>query len=293
MTNKTMTPESRYLIELAQQITAPYTNLPTLRAAMITGSAAKGLADRYSDIDMTMYYADQLPPKEAFDDIRVGLGGSDIRWTIGDHASGGFAEAFGLHGIEVQIGHTLIDKWEETIDFVHSTKEVATSAQKALEGTLACLPLYGDEVINRWKARIATYPDALAQAMVEKNLHFFAIWGLEPHFRTRDAAIWYHEILVETAQKLVGILAGLNRLYFTTFQFKRQRRFIDQMAIKPTRFADRLDALFTADLAPALEELEALVSETVALVETHMPEVDTSAATARKGWRQQPWQMVG
>ncbi len=288
-----MTPESEYLIQLAKKITAPYTNLPTIKSVMITGSAAKGLSDDYSDIDMTMYYEEQLPDEDVLDAIRTGLGGSERRWVIGDRSAGSFAEAYGLCGIEVQIGHTLIDKWEETITYVHSAEDVDTHAQKAMEGTLACQALFGEVLIDKWKAQIAAFPPELGKAMVEKNLQFFPVWGLEPHFRTRDATIWYYQILVETAQRLVGILAGLNQLYFTTFQFKRQRRFIEQMAIKPDNFAERLDGLFTAVLSDALPQLEALVSETIALIETHMPEVDTSKAKARIGWRQEPWEMEG
>lgn len=285
-----MTPESQYLIQLAEQITSPYTKLPTLKAAMITGSAAKGLADVYSDIDMTMYYAGVLPDEETLAAIRTNLGGSERRWLIGDPTAGSFAEAYELYGIEVQIGHTLIDKWEETIAFVHSGTDADTSAQKALEGTLACRAIYGQTHIEQWQQQIAAFPPALAQAMVEQNLHFFAIWGLEPHFRTRDATIWYHQILVETAQRLVGILAGLNHLYFTTFQFKRQHRFIGQMTIKPDNFAERLDNLFRLGLPETLSEVETLVGETIALVETHMPTVDTSKAKARLGWRQHSWE---
>lgn len=286
-----MTPESEYLIQLAEQITIPYTELPTLRAVMITGSAAKGIADVYSDIDMTMYYDGELPEDEVLDAIRTELGGGERRWFLGDRSEGGFAEAYGLNGIEVQIGHTLIDQWEATIAEVQSAADVDSSAQKALEGTLVCKALYGEPYLNHWKAQIAAFPPELAQAMVEKNLQFFAVWGLEPHFRTRDATIWYYQILVETAQRLVGLLAGLNRLYFTTFQFKRQGRFFDEMTIKPDNFASRLESLFAAELSQSLNELEALVTETLDLVESHMPEVDTTAARRRLGWRQQPWAM--
>ena len=287
-----MTPESEYLIQLAQKITKPYTKLPTLKSAMITGSAAKGLADKYSDIDMTMYYEDQLPDEESLATIRTGLGGGERRWVIGDRDTGSFAEAYGLHGIEIQIGHTLIKNWEETIAFVHSAEDVETTAQKAMEGTLACHALYGEAYIDKWKAQIGAFPPELGKAMIEKNLQFFAIWGLEPHFRTRDAMIWYHQILVETTQHLVGVLAGLNQLYFTTFQFKRQGRFIEQMELKPDNFATRVNALFSAELSDALLEIEALVGETVALVEAHRPDVDTSNAKKRLGWRQESWEQV-
>ena len=287
-----MTPESKYLIALATELTEPYTKLPTFKAAMITGSAAKGLADRYSDIDMTMYYGSELPADDELNRIRHGLGGTDRRWVIGGRDEGSFATAYGLHGIEIQIGHTLISAVEETIKMVHSGEDVDTPSQKAMEGTLACIPLFGDEVIIGLQEKIEIFPDSLAQAMVEKNLRFFAAWGLEHHFQTRDATIWLHQILVECCQRLVAVWAGLNRTYFTTFQFKRQGRLIESMALKPQQAAERLDRLFSAELSPMLADLEALVAETIDLVEKHMPEVNTEQAKARIGWRHQPWKIL-
>ncbi|WP_243147284.1 hypothetical protein [Scytonema sp. UIC 10036] len=40
-----------------------------------------------------------------------------------------------------------------------------------------------------------------------------------------------------------------------------------------------------------INELEALVRETVELVEIHMPQVDTSSARRKLGWRQEPWKL--
>ena len=64
-----MTPESEYLLNLARRNLQPYLKLPQLRAAMVTGSAALGLSDRYSDIDMTLYY-DALPTEEELNQAR-------------------------------------------------------------------------------------------------------------------------------------------------------------------------------------------------------------------------------
>ena len=128
--------------------------------------------------------------------------------------------------------------------------------------------------------------------MVKKYLAFFPIWGLEPHFRTRDATVWRYQVLVEAAQNIVGILAGPNGLYFTTFQFKRMGRFLNQMTVAPVDLATRLERLFQADSPTALAELETLVSETIVLVETYLPTVDTAKAKRRLGWRQSEWQPV-
>ena len=168
----------------------------------------------------------------------------------------------------------------------------ATPLHKALSGTLDCIPLYGDELIYKWKAAAADYPDALAKAMVDAHLKFFPLWGLQGRLLSRDSALWRQDSLVEAAQNILGILAGLNRLYYSTFQFKRMRRFVGRMRIAPHDLASRIESLFTLESQYAAELLESLVRETLDLVKIHMPEVDTTAAAKRLGWRQQPWTPV-
>lgn len=287
-----MSDASTYLLDLATKITQPYTQLPTIRAAMVTGSVAKGVADYYSDIDMTYYYQDVLPDEEVLHQIREAHGGSDRKWTLGNREDGSFAEAFHLYGIEIQIGHTTITSWEKSIAEVLDNHTVDTPLHKAMEGTLNSIALFGKPLMDQWKAQIGNFPDGLAQAMVKHNLQFFPVWGLESHFRTRDATVWYFQTMVESAQKIIGILAGLNRLYFTTFQFKRMARFFDQMALKPDHIYQRMEGLFVSDRSTAVAALEALVAETIALIETHMPQIDTSKAKARIGWQQETWEPV-
>ncbi|WP_228052291.1 hypothetical protein [Nodosilinea sp. LEGE 07298] len=41
---------------------------------------------------------------------------------------------------------------------------------KGMSGTLNGIPLYGEPLIQQWKARIADYPNGLAQKMVEHYL---------------------------------------------------------------------------------------------------------------------------
>jgi hypothetical protein len=85
------------------------------------------------------------------------------------------------------------------------------------------------------------------------------------------------------------VLAGLNRLYYSPFQFKRLRRFTARMAIAPVDLADRCDALLRAETSAAVAQVEGLVQETVFLVQAHMPQVDTSTVQQRLGWRQRAW----
>jgi len=86
------------------------------------------------------------------------------------------------------------------------------------------------------------------------------------------------------------VLAGLNHLYFSSFQFKGLHRFVGKIHLVPDRRAERLDFVFALDPVTAGIEMERLVDETVSLVEVHMPVVDTAPSRRRLGLRHQTWE---
>jgi hypothetical protein len=65
---------------------------------------------------------------------------------------------------------------------------------KMLYGTVIGIPLYGEALIGQWKARTMNYPGRLAQAMVEKHLKFFAVWGMQEKLARRDTTLWYYQM---------------------------------------------------------------------------------------------------
>lgn len=283
------TPESDLLLALARRVAEACREVPSARASMVTGSVARGLSDGISDIDMAVYYDAVLPEGEVLDRICERLGGKDRRPLGGPREPDGFIEAFDLVGVEVQLIHSTIGGWESTMDELLVHHAVDTPLAKALEGILCCQAFYGEDLIEGWRARAAAFPPELGLAMVRRYLSFFPAWGVRGQFLTRDATVWYHQVLVESAQNLLGVLSGLNGVYYTPFQHKRMARCVEKLAIAPPELASRLDGLFALPPAEALPALEALVAETVALVEAHLPVVDTSAAKRRIGWRKAGW----
>ena len=269
-----MNQASKYLLELAKQKIQPYIANPQTRAAMITGSAARGEADFYSDVEMFIYY-EQLPSKEELQFARQQNQGSHPTSTIDDCSNGWFGEIYYIDGVEFQIGCLTIAFWER--DMATILQELDTSPlQKALSGMLDCIPVYGEELISQWKKQVADYPDTLAQAMVEKYLNFVPIWALQEELAARDTTLFQHQIRLEAGQNILGVLAGLNRLYYTTFQFKRMKKFIEQMNIAPQNLYERLESIYHQDPLSTASQLKELVAETVELVELNMPEIDTS-----------------
>lgn len=286
-----MTEESKYLLALARRVAEPFLVLPETRAMMVTGSVAEGLSDQYSDLDIMAYY-ETLPSEDDIEECRLQNGGAERVWVMGDRAEGAFAEAYDVHGVQCQIGHHTIEAWQGHMAQVLEKHDVESPLQKAMTGLLICKPLYGADLIAQWQRKIADYPPALSRAMVEHYLKFFPVWGLRNWMQPRDATVWHYQIMVESAQHLLGVLAGLNRIYYTTFQFKRMHRFAAELDIVPENLSERLEKLFEPDRSVAAETLEGLVADIVALVEKHVPEVDTKAASSRLGWRHEPWTPV-
>jgi hypothetical protein len=286
-----MADRTQYLLELVRRNVKPYIANPKTKAVMVTGSVAEERCDEYSDCDVMLYY-DELPTEDELTLARQQNRGAELIEFLGDRQLGAFGETFRVQGVECQFAHTAIAQWEAEMATVLEKFEIQPGIMKMLYGTLIGTPLYGEVLIQQWKDSIAKYPDQLAQAMVEHHLRFFALWGMQPKLAQRDATLWYYQILVESIQNILGVLSGLNRLYFSTFQFKRMGTFIEQMDIAPQNLALRLEGLFHQEASIAALYLEALVQETIALVEIYMPQVNTAFAKRQLGWRQQPWQIL-
>ncbi len=278
---------SRLLLALARRNARVYAAHPDARAIIVTGSAAEGVSDFSSDLDMILYY-DRLPSEDellAACQQNEGKG----RHLLGRAGDEEVMDAYAVNGVECQCAHTTIAAWERDMATVLEQLDVTTPLQKALSGMLQAIPLHGELLVRQWQARLADYPEALARTMVEHYLAVFPLWGLQDYIASRDATIWVHEVLVETAHHLLGVLSGLNRQYYSSFQFKRLHHFVARLNITPPHFADRLEALFRADIATAAAHVEELVREMVRLVDEHMPQVDTSHLRAQLDWRHQAW----
>jgi predicted nucleotidyltransferase len=247
-----------------------------LRATLLAGSVAQGIADEHSDIDLLNYY-EELPDQPTFDEVLREAGGERIG-DLGDPRPEGFAVRYRVDGIEVQTGGQLISELDRRLDRIEAG-DVDWITAKVAMGLLEGNPLHGDELIHQWQRR-ARYPEELRRREIDANLGWFPIWALDQHLASRDAELFRRQMLLEGAFKVVAVLSAVNRLYFTTFQFKRAGAHADQMNLKPDRLADRLDRVANAPPSEAADELRKLVGETKAIVSREMPEVDVDA----------PWQ---
>jgi len=269
------------LLKIAQRNAAIYVEHTRPRAVLLVGSVAEGLADEYSDIDMIVYH-DQTPSDEQRERARAQMG-ADLQQCSE------YGETFLVERVECQVGHFLVAEQARRMATVLDNFEVDTLVHKALMGVMAGRALYGESLIESWQARGAAFPEGLRLAMAQHYAgRLFPFWYFENYWPRRDSVLWLHHTLVETSFNILGILAGLNRMYFHPFQFKRSQRFVDRMQLAPDSLSPRLDHMFSVSHAAAVREAEQLVLETLKLAADQLPELDLTGLKHWPGERVRP-----
>jgi hypothetical protein len=121
--------------------------------------------------------------------------------------------------------------------------------------TCSSTTTYGEDLVEWWR-REAAYTEPLQRATIQKHWRFFPWWYFEEKLRARDATVWRYDVLVQSAYNIVGVLAALNRVYFSKVEFKRADKFLARLEVAPPNLAARLNALFDLDERASTDELE-------------------------------------
>ena len=282
-----VTDEAVYLRSLAGRVVEAARARVAIRAALLAGSAGRGDADRFSDIDL-LFYVDEVPSTAAIAEIREAVGGVDPfrRFEATEYVNG---EEFRLEGVRTEVSFTDVQRIEWQLDsLLVELDRVASPRQKFLSGLAEGVPLYGEALIEQWQRRLATYPDAFREEMIRRHWNFFPLWYYGEAMSVRDSELWRLDALLDGAFNLLGVLAGLNRLYFARFEFKRMRRFAAKMELAPPALIDRLEELFRLPAAEAAQSFGQLIEETRQLVASELPDLELPLPFP-PGTHQQPW----
>jgi nucleotidyltransferase-like protein len=277
VTSRPVSDATGHLRTLARRLADSYVVHVQPCAILLVGSAATGDADVYSDLDMLVYY-DRVPPEAALAETPGELGAERYRCTPWSDESGepdeqGYSERYSLNGVECQVGHESVSTFEREIRRLVVDLELEEELLKIMSGLFEGLAFYGRELIDGWRHK-AAYTEKLQRAMIEKRWRFFPWWYFQERLRARDTTVWRYDVFVQSVYSIVGVLAALNRLYFSTFEFKRASKFLARLEVAPPNLAARLDALFEFDEPASTTELERLVGETGSLVSARFPDID-------------------
>jgi hypothetical protein len=302
-------------MRLARRIAPVYAANPRVAAVMTGGSVARGLADRYSDLELGIFWADPPPDAERLAAIET-LGGAlfgprsfrpyatDPEWVVSEHFRLDAVEIDGRRYAgtsNINTQHFTVGAMERCLDDVLERYDLAPEKHELLSAVACGLPLHGAGLINHWQARAAAYPAELARRVVREHLWFGPAYVPEC-FAGRgnggDVLILYRHVL-DTAHCILEITAALNRVYYPSPQDKWMDWIAARCAIAPADLAPRLKTVFRAPPAEGCRLLRALIYDALDLVDRHLPQANESAPDdarrtvstdwARRRFADPPW----
>ncbi|MEZ4862752.1 MAG: hypothetical protein R3C14_15660 [Caldilineaceae bacterium] len=292
-------------VAIAQQFVPHYITNRKVCAMLIGGSVARHSADAYSDLEIGVFWHE--PPADYERQQLIDRVGGE-RWTFHSYKaeSGGVAsEHYGLPAITVagqrytgalmvDVKHMTVHDVEETLTAVLSEYDTALEKQMLLSTLVHAIPLHGAEILAQWRGAAAAYPELLAIKIVQENL-WFGPWFSPAAYIARNDTLVMHQHLLWAQQALLRILAALNRIYYPSREHKWLDRLVAEFTLAPLDLATRLRQVFCGTLREGWVIQRTLIEETIALVEQHLPAVDSVVMFAEHpeitiAWAQKRWE---
>ncbi len=264
------TEAARWRRQMVRPVLDWYAAVDGVDAVMLGGSTARGDADRWSDVEVGVFW--QRPPTPA--ERRAVAGATDVRLVNVDGPP--WDDHLYLGELMVEVAHTLTETVESALDELLKGKpdgQVMQLAQGLIDGREVIGPRA--ELVARWQERVATYPRDLALAVVRHNGNIEKFWRWQMFFE-RDNPLLVAREFVRMTNQLLNVLYALNGRYSGhVLAFKRLDAL--DLPLAPPVLATRLRAVFDRPAPEGAQTLHDLIEETFDLVEHHLPEVDVAA----------------
>jgi predicted nucleotidyltransferase len=277
-------------VEQRELVSSLAERLGTIRgmsAVVLGGSHARGRAKPGSDIDLGLFYSETAP--FSIQHVR------DLAEEVNDTANPVVTDFYGWGqwvngGAWLTIGGQRVDFVYRSLEHVERVIAEAEAGRYELDyaqqppfgffsmtylgETAICVPLFDPEGrLDALKRRVADYPEALRQAVVQDYLWQaeFCLAAFAPKFAARADAYGTAACLTRAMNQLVSVLFALNRKYL--INDKTALVEIAEFERAPQEFTPRVQKTFAhlgasaAELVVAVEGVAQLFLETVALTE--------------------------
>ena len=264
-------------MRVAHRVARPYLADPTVAAVVVAGSVARGRADRYSDLEIDVYWTRSPTDAARLAAVERCCGEVTQFWAYSADDEE-WAEEYTVDGLWIGLSHFMTSTVSRFIHDVVDGGDASDLKQMRISAIRDGVALSGEDRVKRWRAATDRYPDVLARAMVGRHLHEDALdgWHNREALLERNDLLMLHALLVRVEHAVLGTLSGINRVYVAHSAMKWQNALADTFTVAPDDLRRRLVEVFLAPPRAGVEELERLLAETLVLVEGELPGIDLS-----------------
>lgn len=250
-------PESRPGVELPEGSTAASAERLTLAREIVrscpeelgseialTGSAARGMADEDSDIELNLWtktlpdatrrgdWLRSIAEEVTLDTNTMGFDGSV--WSI-----------CRVRGVWVEVGWGTVERTSRCVEELVSAQ---TSAHRDMVfGSILskAVPLRSGGHIERWQEALRQYPEELRARIIRENTSAWSdphVPGVRWALARRNARMALAQRLIWDMQNVLAVLFALNRTWEPDFKWTDERSLA--LPVKPDRLSERINEVF-------------------------------------------------
>lgn len=280
---------------VARKIAPHYAAYPNVDAVVVLGGVARGWADAWSDLDLVVYWREPPTERERHAVVERMDGQSADFWdtfakepdpTLRYWAEDYYVAGDEHTGFKIDVGHHRTGDMHQIIEVVTQRYDPHPLKQEILYSIKRVQVLSGQELIQTWIEAAGACPEPLARRFVQENLGLPPLWSAEASV-TRDDGLTYTRIMGQVGEHLLKAVVALNCEYYPGP--KRQAHLIDELAIKPPDFDQRLSRMVRGEPDAAIASAYALYDDVLALAQTHMPGTDLTGMRDRFHYQRKQW----
>ena len=264
---------------IARKLASLYYDNAKVAAVVVAGSVGRGLADRFSDLEMDVYWWRAPTDADRVAVIERAQGKVTYFWAYSE-AEAEWGEEYLLDGLWVGISSFLVASIDRFIADVVGNADPSPLKQMRLSALREGVVLHGSEIVGRWRAASDRYPEALAEAIVSRHLSVEVLdgWHMRDALLDRGDYLFLHQLFVRLERAVLGALLGVNRIYLAHDAFKWQGQLARMMAIAPKNLERRLAEVFEVPAHQGVAVLQELLLETVDLIVANLRKLDMTTA---------------
>src|SRR5260370_16742379 len=160
-----MQEESRWRYGLAQQIASHAHANPKVAAVLVEGSVARGDADRFSDLDLAVFWAEP-PTVQERRDIVTRAAGRDRRPWPSPREAAGWERQNVREGVAIDVRHTTVAATERLLEARLEHADPRLSKQHHLSALPSAPPLLNPTLLTHCQPHTPASPHPLPAPML-------------------------------------------------------------------------------------------------------------------------------
>ena len=286
---------SNWRLENARRLSEVFAAEPQVKAIVLTGAVAEGIADGFSETHLHAFWT-ELPSIDQQHRVLERIGGTSVfgveELELGVPAEGyapfrittipsttgasscdaGSVDGPKDGGYPIELENDTLGTTEQCLSEVLIDHVVERFRFELLGTIQQGMPLYGDEIVAQWKERIGSYPFELKRRVIEnataemwKNIRYAQV------LVEREDIVEYFRVLTVIAHNFLKLLFGLNGIFGWQETPKRYRWQVERFTIKPDDFYRRICDTFSRPIEHSLMQLTFLARETVEIATDRVP----------------------